>query len=704
MANNVVINAQYNPFSYEEMINPIMLADNAYKAQEQAIANLSAEASLVGSLANNEKDYQSYLKYRQWQTDLDEKALDLAQNGYNPRSRQAFNQMRTRYAGEIVPIKTAYDRRNQLAEEQRKARLQDSTMLFDFNAEDLSLSDYINNPHLQYQNYSGADLEKLSTNVASTLAKELRDPQSNWRGILNDTFGPQYFEREIAQGLSPEQVVATILRDPRGSGILRGMLDSVIEGSGIKGWNNQDALRRAEEHVNRGAFAAIGGEKLDRVNNQMFDVKSKAYLDDRARAARGNGQPEENGEIYLSPSITLGLNFNKDQEKQMKEKESSFKGIKQDTSGAIINDNLTFINEDIAKREKEISDFLKTHPKANIEPQNYGSANQRATGYGRGIYGALGNTMNQNTDTSGTGYQEYKRMKSELDELKGKRQKEQDTISKYAKEYEYLGGSTIDNIQKGMALEQSQLRRANRVSLIRFEGEEQNNMINGIRDAFRVKANRSTEDFGLRKVKEDGTLGEKLSRKETLAILGLNKDGTNVSKWTSDGYNIMMSTSNGMEISTPKGEYQIAGLDDIDDFNNKTMQANEYLGDYSKKGMESATIINQSDLNGLDNQTMLQAIVENGDKINDTTVGISIQKDNGDIEKVVVNFSDPRNPMVMTSSLYDEIGNSGNTRERSLRGYTNNEVPYFKNMFEGNRNRSATIPTANERIYAGYAE
>ncbi len=274
----MALTAQYNPFSFQEMLQAVSIADEQHKAIEQEYANIDSKARMWESLANNQKDIAAYNQYKAYANDLEQQAGVLAANGLNPRSRQAFNQMRSRYSSEIQPIEIAYTQRQKMIDEQREARAKDGNTRFSVNAEDVGLMDLIKNPSMTYSGFTGTQLEKMAANVASTFQNELRDPQGKWAGTLRGIFGPQYFEKIVKHGLSMQDVMNTIANDPRGNEILQYMRSNVLASSGIQEWGNDEITQWAINNIDRGLFQAVGPEKIDRVANQDYDYYQRLAL------------------------------------------------------------------------------------------------------------------------------------------------------------------------------------------------------------------------------------------------------------------------------------------------------------------------------------------------------------------------------------------------------------------------------------------
>jgi hypothetical protein len=294
MAGFTQVTAQYNPFSFQEMLSAVQIADSAHKAQEEQMAALASEASFWESLADSELDQAAYQQYKNYANDLDNEISTLAAQGLNPRSRQGFNNMRVRYGKEIAPIVNASETRKRLSEEQRAGRAKDNTMQYDVEAGNISLMDYIKDPSISYRGFSGMEAEKLAGSVASTFQRELRDPQGQWAGTLKGIFGPQYFERVVSNGLSTEDVIKTLQGHPEGNAILKAMGDSVMESTGVRSWNNEAAQNAIQEHINRGLFQAVGQEKLDRVGNQDYNYLQQQALTRQRAAASAAGAPKVN--------------------------------------------------------------------------------------------------------------------------------------------------------------------------------------------------------------------------------------------------------------------------------------------------------------------------------------------------------------------------------------------------------------------------
>lgn len=173
-------NAQFKPYSFDEMLKPLAMATQEYNAIEQGIAELGSKADLMRMYANEQPDSKVANMYNTYANDLDKQAEDLAKYGLNPASRNSLLGLKRRYSTEITPIETAVTRRRQLAEEQRKALLQNPTLMFERNfntlSNDTSLDRFIENPEYDYgARYSGAQITSDVSKMATNISKELRN-------------------------------------------------------------------------------------------------------------------------------------------------------------------------------------------------------------------------------------------------------------------------------------------------------------------------------------------------------------------------------------------------------------------------------------------------------------------------------------------------------------------------------------------------
>ena len=51
-ANNIIIGSKFKPFSYEELLKPVMMAQEAHTAMEDEYSALSSQAEIWKNMAN----------------------------------------------------------------------------------------------------------------------------------------------------------------------------------------------------------------------------------------------------------------------------------------------------------------------------------------------------------------------------------------------------------------------------------------------------------------------------------------------------------------------------------------------------------------------------------------------------------------------------------------------------------------------------
>lgn len=110
MANyNLVINSKFKPFSYQELLAPVLQATQAHQEIENQYGELAAKANLYADIANEQTSPEAYNMYKKYSDDLNKQADLLSKYGLNNTSKRDMFKIKSRYSSEIAPIATAYE-------------------------------------------------------------------------------------------------------------------------------------------------------------------------------------------------------------------------------------------------------------------------------------------------------------------------------------------------------------------------------------------------------------------------------------------------------------------------------------------------------------------------------------------------------------------------------------------------------------------
>ena len=284
----LVIDSKFKARSFDDLIKPLAMYTQEYNALEQGINELDTKASIWENMANEQTDEKAYSMYKNYADDLRSAADQLASQGLSKMSRPALMALKSRYSKEIVPIEQAYTARQKQAEQQQQALLQDPTLLLSRRAATTSLDDYIENPQLAYESYSGKLLTAQAATAAQALAKQMRDNPRKWRNILHGA----YYETLMQKGFTSQDVLEAIQRSPQAKQELLKIMDDVVGSSKIATWNDKDALRRAYEYAGQGLWSGVGETQYQMVQNpdhlnplqraQLAQIRQQQIAQERA--------------------------------------------------------------------------------------------------------------------------------------------------------------------------------------------------------------------------------------------------------------------------------------------------------------------------------------------------------------------------------------------------------------------------------------
>lgn len=257
------LDTKFNPFTYDEMVKPLLYYKQAYDEAEAAYSELSSSTDIWRNRVNRDESPQAYEHFQRYSGDLTSTVDDFSK-GMTAKNRRALLGLKRRYASEIKPIEDAYTKRATLAEEQRKAELNNPTMLWQRRASEMSLDDFINNPTADYgKSMSGAALSAQVAAGAEALAKEFRDNPNK----MIELVGGDYYEYVKQRGFSSAAILAAIDNSDYASPVLNSLVESTINAAGIKDWADDSTLKQAYNYAKQGLWQAIGQDEAQIVQN-----------------------------------------------------------------------------------------------------------------------------------------------------------------------------------------------------------------------------------------------------------------------------------------------------------------------------------------------------------------------------------------------------------------------------------------------------
>ena len=267
MANfNLVVNtSNFKPFTYEEMVRPLLLYKQEEEARQKAYLDLQEKASTLEDLAASEKDAEAYGAYTAYKNRLREVADEMAKNGLTRQNNQVFN-LRKSYINDIKPLNDLLEKRNKLVEEQR-ANNKDGTNIYSIDYGDMSLAEMKRNPTQTYNTLNGNIIRAMSAETFAPLAKQILE-SPEYTSIL----GKQYFQERIQRGYTLDQIINELQGTEAGSKLAQ-VKQNILSSLGMdkKGFSTTKQAQ-VEQFVNMGAMAALGETEYGNLND-------KSYLD-----------------------------------------------------------------------------------------------------------------------------------------------------------------------------------------------------------------------------------------------------------------------------------------------------------------------------------------------------------------------------------------------------------------------------------------
>ena len=244
-------------------MQPYQIYGQNYKEIEEQYTDLSTKAGIWDGLANEQTDPYTYKMYKTYANDLENQASQLASEGLNAVSRKNMLNMRARYSKEIIPIEQAYNQRSKLAEEQRKLRAANPSIMFDRDFSSISLDDLLDNPELSYTSVSGDDLYKKGKEAAISASSRMMNVSPALQG--------QYWK--IRQGYGADAANKFLLNQ---SNIpeLKDAINRIVSQSGV----TKENLSRAIDYTISGIMSGISYNESYQANRGYIDPAERERL------------------------------------------------------------------------------------------------------------------------------------------------------------------------------------------------------------------------------------------------------------------------------------------------------------------------------------------------------------------------------------------------------------------------------------------
>lgn len=296
----VTSGSHFQPFTYNELVEPLMQMTEAQNNAQEAYDHISMETNaLENYISQNPEDERARAMYDNYKSKLTALQNNLWNNGYSGQTARDLSAARAGYAGDITRLATAIKNRQERSKEYWDMRHKNPDMVAGNDPGAAGLDNYLDNDRYgqDYFNYSG---DKFTTEVATDakaiagakLESEIvKDPKL--KGYLERIKTEGYTMKEADHATSavedllfngnsaalnnltyPERLLAeTLVSHMNSTGAERYTYDD--DGNVIGGNLSEEEYRRLFEYGKAGAKHAVGKTSIDDIKDQEYAYKQE---------------------------------------------------------------------------------------------------------------------------------------------------------------------------------------------------------------------------------------------------------------------------------------------------------------------------------------------------------------------------------------------------------------------------------------------
>ena len=303
---SLVINSQFKPFSYQEMLAPTLMATQAHQELENQYGELAAKANVWEEMANEQTDPYAYKMYKTYANDLEAQAGQLAREGLNAASRRGMLNMRARYAKEITPIENAYKKREEdIARQKKVADATGGRTVFTRDARTTSLDKYMEG----IDDYGQTNLDELYKEGAAGGTAISKRYLSTREGQL---FNGMYLNLQRTTGMTNDQIQQFLSnqKDAKGNLLfpeLHALKNELLSKSNYQNYSVADQ-NRMEQAILSGINTGIVYNVEDKpMENWRAKMAAQEAMQIRAENRAAEKQRQDKLKMYdINPTSLYG--------------------------------------------------------------------------------------------------------------------------------------------------------------------------------------------------------------------------------------------------------------------------------------------------------------------------------------------------------------------------------------------------------------
>lgn len=600
MAMFLTPNTKFKPFSYQEMLAPILAYKEAYDSLETEMSNLNIMADDVSSkLTQSNKDSNLRKTYEKFNTEMQSALNDFYNNGYTNETKKRLADLKLRYAKELNPINEAYKAYQEDQKYINKLSVEHPEIII--KNTDVSVSDYMNGNRPNLSSVNTNELRDEAMKVAEQQSNRTYYQDPNW----TSTAGGRALERSSSIGLSDEEFASALLEIQRGSKdlsknakLLKDSIDSVLNTINTEGMSD-DQYRQVYNSIIEGTRAGFKYKKDTKViDDPMFAHNLKIAEEDYKQQLKNRTEYLKNLNSGVIPTEDIDRG-GVTQGKYLKEQDNFVKSLVT-TSQGISTANAEAKKTELLQLQAELDAIKKEYgipTKALGKTTNKESMPNTGIGGYAGLAGSMTSSSSQQRtftkngkelkvdSTNDVAYNRYFEIQKRLSELPNEIQQELDGISNLIDKYGHLSNDLQEAITKGHQLELNQ-SSINGIYVKPILDPTLNNKVKT--NIIDLAKSMSSNEGAIKEITKDGEV-KNLSPKEITAILSdaSADDFVIMTNPALDNANIpnpvvLRYTNTGKQ---PNRDFVLGSATTLNNFANTYKKQVSFIRDYSKEGI-----------------------------------------------------------------------------------------------------------------------